>query len=539
MYRLLIVDDEPIIVEGLIDLCQQLPVELDIYQAYDGLEALEIARSLRMDIILTDIQMPEMDGLALQRQVLQLWPRCRFLFLTGYNDFNYIQTTVRNGAVDFMLKTEGDEKIVQGIMRAVQHIREEMSVEQLIFQANAQMQSANHSLRKQFLTDLLNGDAYAMAARGRKFADLGIPLHPEERTYVIVGRIDRWREDTDQADKPLFQYAVTNIVQELLSPHFSHEYAPGDRNRLVWLLQPHASTAAEQSHALMLGMLESAQTMCRQYLQLGCSFVVSHEPYEWEHLPNRFDRLSLLFERGLGIGKEMLLTDERMFAAGREEANWRVKRLRLLDQYLVQKDRDSFDTCFREIVEAVGDPIAMQAGVSLEIFYELAAIFIAHLNRLELFPIVSEQLNIGKLLSIREHDSWPDAVAFFEQLTDALFARISLENEQETSELVRTIKEHVSSHIGGDLSLNRLAELVYLTPFYVSRLFKENTGVTITDYIIEVRVSYAKKLLSETNLKIHEVGERIGYDSAPYFSRFFKRMCKLTPQEFRDSIKRV
>ncbi|MFD0674542.1 response regulator [Cohnella sp. GCM10027633] len=539
MYRLLIVDDEPIIVQGLIDLCQQLPEELDIYQAYDGLEALEIARSLRMDIILTDIQMPEMDGIALQRHVLQLWPRCRFLFLTGYNNFNYIQTTVRNGAIDFMLKTEGDEKIVQGIRRAVRHIREEMSVEQLIFQANAQMQFANHSLRRQYLADLLNGDAYAMAAKGRKFAELGIPLHPDERAYAIVGRIDRWREDTDHADKPLFQYAVANIVQELLSQHFTYEHVPGDRNRLVWLLQSYAAIAAEQAHALMLGMLESAQTMCRQYLQIECSFVVSREPYEWEHMPNRFDRLSLLFERGLGIGKEMLLTDERMFASGREEASMRLKRMRLLDQYLVHKDRESFDACFREIVEAVDDPKAMQAGVTLEIFYELAAIFIAHLNRLELFPVVTEQLNIGKLLSIREHDTWPEAVAFFRQLADALFSRISMENERETSELVLTIKEHVGNHIGGDLSLNRLAELVYLTPFYVSRLFKENTGMTITDYIIEARVSYAKKLLAETNLKIHEVGERIGYDSAPYFSRFFKRICRMTPQEFRDGTKRI
>ncbi|MBO9599868.1 MAG: response regulator, partial [Cohnella sp.] len=488
MYRLLIVDDEPIIVEGLMDLIQQLPDELDIYQAYDGQEALDIARTLRFDIVLTDIQMPEMDGLTLQRQVLQLWPRCRFVFLTGYNDFNYIQTTLRNGAVDFVLKTEGDERIVQGVQRAIQQIRDDVSRETLAVQAHARMKQANGSLRRQYLADLLHGGASALSSLGRKFQDFNVPLRHDERVYVIVGRIDLWRGDIEPEEKPLFQFSVDNIVQELVNPHFACAHTMGDHGRPIWLLQPYEAGDGAQPHALIMGMLEAAQTMCRQYLQLGCSFVASSEPYEWEHLPTKFDRLSLLFERGLGLGREMLLTDERMFAVGRKEASWRVKRLRLLDQYLAQKDRERFDSIFGEIVDAVGDLKAMQTGLSLEIFYEMAAIFITHMNRLELFPVVSERLNVGKLLSIREHDSWPDAIAFYRQLADVLFDRISQENEQETSELVHTIKEYVKRHIGGDLSLNRLAELVYLTPFYVSRLFKENTGVTITDYIIEERI---------------------------------------------------
>lgn len=292
-------------------------------------------------------------------------------------------------------------------------------------------------------------------------------------------------------------------------------------------------------YSYLLGMLEAIQTACKQYLKLVCSFVVSRTPYDWEQLPQRYDRLTLLFERGLGLGSEMLLSDERMFAGGREQVRAKVKRIRLLDQYLAQKEVEKFYQEYDRIMEAVGEPAAMQTGMSLEIFYDLTAIFIAHMNRLELFPAASETVNLGKLFSIREHESWQEAVAFFRQLADLLFSSMTEENEQETNEVVRLIHEYVEEHLDGDLSLTRLAERVYLTPFYLSRLFKQKTGKSITDYILEVRINKAKQLLSETPLKIYEISMRVGYESSAYFTKFFKKITQLTPQEFRDSTKKI
>ena len=148
MIRLLIVDDEPIIVEGLAELFQQMThLELEIHQAFDGIEALEIAKKLRMDIILTDIEMPEMNGIQLQKEVNQLWTRCKFIFLTGYSDFDYIQETTRSGAIDFVLKTEGDDPIIAAIEKAVRTLHEEVSYEQLIHDAQVKMKTVLPTLQ--------------------------------------------------------------------------------------------------------------------------------------------------------------------------------------------------------------------------------------------------------------------------------------------------------------------------------------------------------------------------------------------------------
>ena len=545
MYRLLIVDDEPIIVEGLAELFggPDFP-HLEVHQAFDGKEALDIAARLRMDIVLTDIRMPEMDGIALQREIAKLWPRCRVVFLTGYNDFALVQAAMRGGAVDFVLKTEGDEPIVAALNKAIRSIEEQMTSERLLAQARSSAEAALPLLRKEFLLEILNGEKKGVQERRKRFAELRIPLDPDRAVHIAIGRVDRWPEDMPDSDKPLLLFAIDNILGEHIGGRLNTTQITVEQHRIVWLCQenPLSSESPEDprgAHTFLKGTLESVQAACKMYLKLPCSFVLSEEAYEWETLPLKYDRLQLLFERGLGLGSEMLLTDERVFAAGRRGERPGLRRVRLLERYLASMERERFFEVFREVVEEVGDPKTLQTGLALEVFYELAAMLITALNRLELFHTVSERVNLGKLLSIREHGTWPEAAEFLRRTAELIFEYGSEENEQETHEVVRTLRQYIEANLDGDLSLTRLSDVVHLTPFYVSRLFKMYTGKSLSDEIAERRIERAKRLLAETHLKIHEVGARIGYDSAPYFTRFFKKMTSLTPQEYRDLLKKI
>jgi two-component system response regulator YesN len=551
---MLIVDDEPIIVEGLSELFSQSDHPLEVYQAFDGLEALAIARKLRIDILLTDIEMPEMNGIELQKEVQRLWPRCKSIFLTGYNEFDYIQSSIRGGAIDYVLKTEGDDSIVASVKKAIRVIAEEVTYEGLIENARSSLKLALPALRKEYLTGLLEGEASSSAARRERFEQFDVPLNPDLPVVMAVARIDRWREDATGGDKVLFAYLINNIFEEFLALEFDLTHFRGNHERLIWLLQPKAESGFRQAivsepplragadaeaglHAYLLGMLESVQDACSRYLKLTCSFVVSSEPIEWDALSSKYERLSQLFGRGLGLGSQMLLSDDRAMESGDEKARSKVKRIRMLDQYLLQKERVKFEHLFDEITEAVGEPALLTAGLPLEVFYELSAIFIPHLNRFEVLGAAQGHAIQDKLFSIREHRSWREASGFFRKLAEILFESMEGGKEQETSEVVEQLHRYVEEQIDGDLSLNRLAEFVYLTPFYLSRLYKQKTGDTLSDYIKSRRIEVAKRLLGESNLKIHEIGMRIGYDSASYFTRFFKKTTSLTPQEYRDSLK--
>ncbi|UJF31407.1 response regulator [Paenibacillus hexagrammi] len=102
MYRMLIVDDEEIITDGLFGVFSQLNLGLDVYKAYSGLEALDLMRSTRVDIVLSDIRMPGMDGLKLMQTIRSNWEHCKIIFLTGYNDFDYIYQAIQTPGVSYL-----------------------------------------------------------------------------------------------------------------------------------------------------------------------------------------------------------------------------------------------------------------------------------------------------------------------------------------------------------------------------------------------------------------------------------------------------
>jgi two-component system, response regulator YesN len=107
MYRLLIADDEEIIVNGLYDIFSNLEnLELDVYKAYSGEEAIQWLGRTRIDIALTDINMPEIDGLQLLDEIKKRWSWCRVIFLTGHSEFNYAYKAIQYSNVRYLLKTE-------------------------------------------------------------------------------------------------------------------------------------------------------------------------------------------------------------------------------------------------------------------------------------------------------------------------------------------------------------------------------------------------------------------------------------------------
>ena len=105
--------------------------------------------------------------------------------------------------------------------------------------------------------------------------------------------------------------------------------------------------------------------------------------------------------------------------------------------------------------------------------------------------------------------------------------------QPEYLEAVPYVKKYIWKHIDGDLSLQKLSALVYLNPAYLSRIFKQETGLNITDYITNARIQRAKEILVQTACKIQEISQRVGIDSPVYFCRLFKKETGYTPLEYR------
>ncbi|GBG12387.1 DNA-binding response regulator [Paenibacillus agaridevorans] len=544
MYRLLIVDNEPKIVKGLQQLFEEEQglLELEVYRAFSAHEALECLERIKIDIILSDIRMPGMDGLELHRQVMLRWPRCRVIFLSGYDDFRYAQAALRQGGVDYILKTDGDEAIIHAVERAADDLSKQLETERWVKSAAEQFQESLPMLRKEYITALLRGENKASQAR---LDELGIPLLTEQKVLMVVGRVDCWRDDISLTDRTLLSYAVQNMAEELFRRKHLYSLMP-EPSRFVWLLQSGTELAAgavpEKPDALarfVQGTLESIQAACKTWLKVTISFATASDPSEWGALPAKYAELNDVLFHGLGEGVEMLLTDRYLAATGKADksiyellARSKLQQLLALEPEGSKEARQAFTVTYLQLKE-LSLHCRNEMEVLSEIYYGVGFLLISLTNRNRNGQAARDSSDY-KWPSLGDHSTWEQTLAYLDNRLERWIYLREGNREENTHSIIGQLKTHIADHLDQDLSLSRLSEIVYLNPSYLSRLFKQHTGVGLLEYTTSMRMLKAQDLLSHSVLKIHEIAARVGFDSANYFGRFFKKETGMTPQEYRD-----
>ncbi|MBP1988652.1 response regulator transcription factor [Paenibacillus eucommiae] len=543
MYRLLIVDDLPLIVEGLQELFFKAEhLDLEVYKAYSGFEALETLQNYRIDIVLSDIRMPGMQGIELLKEIRCQWPNCKVIFLTSYNDFTYVQHAISLGGFEYILKTEGDDKILLSVEKAIASLDEEHNARNLIDKAEKHMKLALPALQKDYLWALLQRKKVDAELLPDHFANIQLPLRADRPVLLLIGRVDAWKEITSAPDKALLIYAVQNIVEEYLSVSVQMIDLVYEQSKILWFIQPNAledivetdradAMGWDQTFHFVNGTLETIQDACRQLLKLTVSFVLSSTPIQWDELPERFNSLKFLLIKGLGQRSEILMTDE----TNRNKGHFQSIRTNLLSNCLESGHAEEFYKLYDEISD-----IFLKESFTyfqkVELYHSLSTIFLAYLNKHGQQINPNPELEWSLLTGLKDTTSWQEVQEFFFRLAYFIFETNKTEQEESSHEIVRKVHEYIESNISDDISLIKLAEYVHFNPSYLSRLYKQITGNGLSDYITEFRNMKAKELLKDSHLKVQEIAMELGYNSALAFIRFFKKQNQMmTPQEYRSS----
>lgn len=542
MRRILIVDDEPFIVNGLAGMIKEADfTELEVYKANSAAEAIQWFERTSMDIVLTDISMPGMNGLELQKRIVQQWPRSKVIFLTGYNDFSYVKEAIHHRAVDYILKTEGDQAILAAVSKAIEELNQEIERGAQFEKAQAQLHAALPFLQKEYLLDLLHGELQPNSSFQKQMNELSLTFVENDPVLLFIGKVDEWSEYSS-ADKALLLYGVQNIADEYMKSSVKLESITYDKTRIAWLIQPLAS-----NHDLMiderrlarfvLGTVERIQQTCKELLKLKLSFVVSSECCTWFNLSDRFEELNRVMRRNFGMGHELLLTDvsaEMISTAPLKDSQTKMlqKQTSQLELCLVSGRQIEFK---RKLMELMNDSdIRSDADLRLIASYQLLSMLMTYAMNEGFLKVVMENTELNRLLNQDSQGNWEETIIRLIEIGDTLFKnKVGMTNQHSRS-LVTRIKKYIDENLSEDLSLTRLGELVSLNPFYLSRLYKQLTGEGLSDTIMTARLAEAKRLLKDTNDKVQDIATKVGFESAAYFNRFFKKSTEYTPQAYRE-----
>ena len=521
LYRVLLVDDEEDIREGISRKMDWLGLGFSLVgEAANGQDALELAESLRPDVILTDIKMPFMDGLELCRILTDRLPAARFVVFSGFDAFEYAKQAIQMNVVEYILKPINADELSAVLRRLKYQLDRERAERRNVELLRSRYMENLPVLRELFYANLLDGHIEPGTERERA-ARLDIDLQGEEWA-VGLAYIGSDRRDA------LSTLSVQKLLEESLT---------ADRCRLTlyndWVAVIVSLTESFTIYDL-IRVLDRVCTLAASYLGLTLTVGVGAPCKELSGMARSAAeaRTALEYRSMVGRGQVIYIGDlepDGSQVLTFEEADERTltAAVRLGSE---QEVRDAAAALAGKIREA--NPSAGQYNLFL---MEL----VTHLMKMTRRSGVGVEEVFGTGFSLPIQDS---ALPSLEELEDwcaerYLRLRTLIRRRQTDSagQTVETAKEYIRQHYAeSDLSVEKLCAYLHLSSTYFSTLFKRETGTSFTAYVTTVRMEAAAEAIRGTEEKTYLIAQRCGYEDPNYFSYVFKRHFGVTPTKYRS-----
>ncbi|WP_256257671.1 MULTISPECIES: response regulator [unclassified Paenibacillus] len=535
---MLIVDDEASVRSGLQDCVDWSSLGIRAAgEAEDGEMALQAIEDMDVHIVVTDVRMPHMDGITLARKLREIRPAIKIVFISGFGDLDYLKQALKLEAIDYILKPVRLSELRDVFRRVVLLLEEEELERKQLTELQHKVNQSIPLLRERFLTALVADGIRDTEAMHDKFEFLGIRLPADMmRCTVIVIRIDDYSKAVGpgtEKDKQLISFALLNICEDVVNSRLCghvFEIRPGQYAGLIHI------RSDEEEEALFHVIRESKEQINR-LLKLDVTIGVGAAVGEWTTIPESYRMALEATEHKWYLGKNRIitmdsLTPERPSSAAGQPAP--APDARSIESILKAPQWEQVKEWIARRLDASG-----QGG--------LASIQQVRMDCMQIALTCSQLLAglglYGPELQASEQRVWTELLTA-ETIGDlelVLLGHVSLaysaiadKRERKTKNVITLIRQFIDEHYARELTNAEIAASVYLTTTYVCLLFKQETGMTLNEYVIEARIREAKRLLADPRNKLYDVCYAVGYKDPGYFSKLFKKQTGLTPSEFRE-----
>ncbi|MFD0670942.1 response regulator [Cohnella sp. GCM10027633] len=530
MYRLLIVDDEPAIAEGLAEMLTDSLLQFsEICYSFSAREALRKFEQEPFDIVLADIRMPEMDGLELVHRVKERWQHTAVIFLSGYSDFDYARKALQLGAFNYLLKPAEDEEVVESLQSAMGQLDQVYNMMLSLDEAQNLSRQALPLMQDKWWARLLRGETDHTLSLADAFIEKKIPLSAKRAVWTLIMRIDDFGTRFRKEDELLLQFSVQNVVNELWlgKYQFVNFRFEGWYVVLLQALTDEPEPDLEQWNERLAIAHETVQRV----FGITFSIVLTPQASSWEKWPEAFWYAESSL-RLCSFSSTLLVSPDRHKSSA-IQYQLLNRMTQELSEALKTRDSERFERCIDHAFGRNGAGLSSHEQLSLHyvaIAHQLTQFLLLYNLQNQLDSQTTERL--GNFKAHRDIDSMK---SFLVQLFHHISAKMGAVRDNPSDLLVSQVKEYILQHLNEDLTLNALAKLKFVSPSYLSRLFHQITGEQLMSFITRVRMEEAKRLLLEERYRIQDVSDMLGFQSANYFSKVFRKTVGIPPQDFRSS----
>jgi len=511
-YKLLIVDDEPVEREGLKAMLAKGFPGAEIRLAKNGREGVETALAYVPDVVLMDVKMPGMNGIEAVEAIAKELPVTKFVMVSAYDTFEYARQAMRLGVKDYLLKPSKAADIVAtvgGVLRqlederrsALERERERSALRQMlpVVEADVVTQLLFDHVHDVHLDDLL--------------ALLGVKATTEAFVLLL----------TVQAPPGATESFYGKVKTKIRTLEIGWVGAMSGRHVPVVVFLEQGRTFRSQAGSVVQQLL----TLARGTKDVD-AFLGIGNPY------GSLDQLRLSYQEALIASADADVPAKHRFyedVRPNEAAADRAAEERAFDKRLVELARTGEWSAIRDAAEELIRGCETR-GVSLVQAQQrvLEAVWICS-RVLDDLGVSAERPRF----SLQAQD-YRQLRAETAGLLDKLAAAWDAYRGRHEPDVVQRIKAYILERSHEDISLETIAKRVGLSPFYISKLFKDQLGVNYIDFLTECRIERAKSLMADPDKSLKEIAFDVGYSDPNYFSKVFKKSCGVAPTEYRKAI---
>jgi two-component system response regulator YesN len=519
-FKLMIIDDEILIRNGLAKIISSIaPQWMVVGDAVNGDEAIAIIEAKQPQLIITDINMPCLDGISMFTIIKEKYPHIKCIALSGYTNFEYVRQMLKLGSIDYLIKPVQKNLLLETLKKVEQEI---LAESQLVISQNEEKQR----LCEFWLYQLISGTQYELQVCENHLTKLGIVTDSPFINLLIISM--DWKED-ELNYRSTYLYFLYKLAKELLaSDGFVFRGNEGEIFVLFW--EPHIQKLKDATSLFANIFLDFIKNSTKLSITIGISATIHH----FYHLTKAYDQALAAVKYNMLLGNNIIIDWPEVNTAESSDPKQPYQINRILSLALQHEDRERI----HQILHDAFQPADKETFYSME--------YVQHLYLLIIFCLEEFAIRHGTNLECISSTSFVSITEGYknvnklEHLTSLLFELIvkllSFIQENRTNENFNVIlkaNKYISEHLKINLTLQSVAEHVNLNPTYLSEIYKKKTGQNFVDYVIQCRVELAKKLIQENKLKWSEITEEVGYLSPNHFTKVFKEHVGMLPSEFK------
>lgn len=510
MYQVLIVDDERIERNGIKMLLRQMQLPCEIAEAANGKEALDYLENHPVDVLLTDVKMPFMDGIQLIEECKKTGrhEEMKCVIFSGCSEFDYARKAVKLGVSDYILKPVDPNEFKETITRAVQELEAARAEKNM-------KKKSMQQIREHALYQIVNGVNVIEVLQHSS----GVLSRKDVDCFCRVILLE--------TEDDFFGKNGVDLEERILS---KKEGEGSETESFLYLnLTPQQSILLIRDPSLdCIGfakkLLEEIET---EYAE-KCTASISSEIDQAEKIAGAMEELEDLMEN------KFYHPECRLFYSGMEKDDSEIIQIdddtlmKQMKQDIRMKDIQSLRAHFDRFSQKYRSKNAFSQMYIKFLFANLLKDIYDNLP-----GEGEEQLNkqIDKLYRSFDFGQVTGLVNGSIDRLEKVFSGKTQASHRE----VELVKQYIAAHYGEEMSVERLSELVYMAPSYLSSVFKKETGQNLSRFIKSVRMEKARELLEQTVMKIVDISTACGYPNVSYFCSSFREYYGISPQKFRES----